>query len=342
MMLHLTLLLLFACTALTHAEDAAAWQARLEALAKLSDSLGGQALLVKRDGKIFWESYANGGGREVAQKIYSGTKAFWGLAALAAAEKGILKLDEPASSTLTEWEADQQKSRILTRQLMDFTSGLPAMPELHANEYPNRTSAAMKARAGYAPGVKFIYGPASLQVFHELLRRKLDGKATIRFLEREVLSPLSLSSQRYLPDAHGTPLLASGFLLTARQWAGMGRVLLEKGEPVLDEDDDLFAEVLRGSKANPAYAFGIWNNLAAAKKEARELDVETMLDRKLAAQSWKNLCLSKTAPPDLLACIGSYGQRLYAVPSQRLLIVRLGKGGQFRDAPFLKKLFTVP
>lgn len=64
-----------------------------------------------------------------------------------------------------------------------------------------------------------------------------------------------------------------------------------------------------------------------------------MMERKLIAQSWKNICLSKIAPADLVACIGSYGQRLYVVPSKKLVIVRHGKGGDFKDAPFLKALF---
>jgi hypothetical protein len=65
-----------------------------------------------------------------------------------------------------------------------------------------------------------------------------------------------------------------------------------------------------------------------------------MMERKLMSQSWRNICLSKTAPAELVACIGSYGQRLYVVPSKKLVIVRLGKGGQFKDAPFLKALFA--
>jgi CubicO group peptidase (beta-lactamase class C family) len=213
------------------------------------------------------------------------------------------------------------------------------MPELHENDHPNRTAAALKARSLAQPGERFFYGPANLQVFHEVLARKLKKKTPTRFLEREVLSPLGLGSQRYLPDGKGVPLLAAGWMQTARQWSGMGRVILEKGEPVLDEDDGFFAEAMKGGKANEAYAFGFWNNHAAESKSSREIDVETMMERKLIAQSWKNICLSKIAPADLVACIGSYGQRLYVVPSKKLIIVRLGKGGDFKDAPFLKALF---
>jgi CubicO group peptidase (beta-lactamase class C family) len=304
-----------------------------------SVKMGGMAFLVKVNGKIVRETYTNGGGKDIPQKIYSGTKAFWSLTALVAAEEGILKLDEPVADTIGEWADDKTKGKIVIRDLLNFTSGLSPMPELHENDHPNRTAAVLKARSLAQPGERFFYGPASLQVFHEVLARKLKKKTPTRFLEREVLSPLGLGSQRYLPDGKGVPLLAAGWMQTARQWSGMGRVILEKGEPVLDEDDGFFAEAMKGGKANEAYAFGFWNNHAAESKSSREIDVETMMERKLIAQSWKNICLSKIAPADLVACIGSYGQRLYVVPSKKLVIVRLGKGGDFKDAPFLKALF---
>jgi CubicO group peptidase (beta-lactamase class C family) len=321
-------------------EDLEALKARITAAAKYSVEQGGEALIVKVSGKTIWETYAGDGGKYVPQRIYSGTKAYWGLAALVAVEDGILKLDEKVEDTITEWQGNKTKSQITVRELLDFSSGLPALPGLHENEYPDRTAAALKAGSLTSAGRSFIYGPAALQVFHEVLARKLKAKkqSPTRFLERQVLSPLGLGSQRYLPDGHGVPLLASGFMQTARQWSAMGRVMLEKGEPVLDEDEGLLAEVLKGSKANAAFAFGFWNN--HARDQDHEVDVETMLDRKWSSQSWRGACLSKAAPGDLIACIGSYGQRLYAVPSRKLMIVRLGKKAQFKDAVFLKKIFA--
>jgi CubicO group peptidase (beta-lactamase class C family) len=303
---------------------------------------GGQAFLVRVNGKIIRETYSEGGGRDIPQKIYSGTKAFWSLTALVAAEQGILKLDEAVAETLPEWSRQTNKSKIVVRDLLNFTSGLSPMPELHENDHPDRTTAALNARILAQPGDRFFYGPASLQVFHEVLARKLKKKTPIRFLEREVLSPLGLPPQRYLPDGKSVPLLAAGWMQTARQWSAIGRVILEKGGPVLDEEEGFVEEILKGGKANEAYAFGFWNNRAAQSKSSREIDVETMMERKLVAQSWRNICLSKIAPAELIACIGSYGQRLYVLPSRRLVIVRLGKGETFKDAPFLKALFQKP
>ena len=41
---------------------------------------------------------------------------------------------------------------------------------------------------------------------------------------------MQLGPQRYLDDRAGNPLLAAGFVLTARQWAKMGQLVLERGQ----------------------------------------------------------------------------------------------------------------
>ena len=74
------------------------------------------------------------------------------------------------------------------------------------------------------PGSAFIYGPAALQVFHQLLKEKLRDQTPTHFLERRVLHRLGLGPQRYLPDRADNPLLATGFILTAREWAKVGRM----------------------------------------------------------------------------------------------------------------------
>lgn len=304
----------------------------IQAAAAYSAAHGGHALLIKQNGKILHESYTNGHTKSEPHRIYSGTKAFWGLTAFAAEKDGLFSFDERVSDTITEWQGDKRKSQITVRQLLDFSHGLEPMFGLHENTFPDRTASALKARSVASSGKSFIYGPAALQVFHELLARKLQRKQTpIRYLERKVLSPLGLGSQRYLPDQHGAPLLAAGFMQTARQWSELGTWML-KHEDILMK--------LQGSSTNTAFAFGFWNNHSAESKAAREVDAEAMLDKKWQQQSWRNACLSRSAPSDLIACIGSYGQRLYIVPSMKLVIVRLAKDLKPNDAQMLRLLFS--
>ena len=64
-----------------------------------------------------------------------------------------------------------------------------------------------------------------------------------------------------------------------------------------------------------------------------------MLHEKWPKQQWRNACLCRNAPSDLVASIGSGAQRLYVVPSQDLVIVRQGKDSAFSDAEFLRLFF---
>jgi len=184
------------------------------------------------------------------------------------------------------------------------------------------------------PGSAFIYGPAALQVFHQVLKEKLRGDSPTRYLERRVLHRLGLSPQRYLADHAGNPLLATGWILTARQWAKLGRVILANGAPVISKSS--LAQCWRGTTANRAFSLAWWNNRAAPN--GREFDFEQMLILKWQNQEWDDACLCRDAPGDLVACIGSEGQRLYVIPSLQLIVVRQADGGSFLDAHFLRLL----
>ena len=64
-----------------------------------------------------------------------------------------------------------------------------------------------------------------------------------------------------------------------------------------------------------------------------------MLEEGRRDQRWGGAFLCRSAPKDLVASIGSMGQRLYVVPSLDLVIVRMGKGAKFSDPEFLRLLF---
>lgn len=301
----------------------------VRAAAAYSKSQGGKSFLALQNGEVLFEQSANEG-----HKIFSGTKAFWGLAALAAAEDGLLSLDERVAETIPAWQADPRKARVTIRQLLDFSAGLEPVYRLHHDNPGDRDAIALRAPIVASPGSTFIYGPATLQVFHAVLKEKLKGEPPTRYLERRVLRRMGLGSQRYLKDSAGNPLLAAGWILTARQWAKIGEVMLRSGAPVVSGRS--MAECARGSGANRAFGFGWWNNRNAPG--GREFDIESMLIPKWHRQSWGGTVLCRAAPSEVMACIGSGYQRLYVIPSMNLVVVRFGSGRRFSDAQFLSLL----
>ena len=301
----------------------------VRAAAAYSNSHRGASLLIVQNGKTLHEQNAND-----ARKIYSGTKAFWCLAGLAAAQDGLLSLDERVADTIPEWRNDPRKSRVTIRQLLDFSGGLEPGYRLHRDNPGNRDAIAIKLPIVGEPGSAFIYGPSQLQVFHAVLKAKLRGKEPTSYLERRVLGKLGLGRQRYLKDSAGNPLLAAGWALSARQWAKIGQLAVNGGSPVVNSST--FVQAVRGSSANAAYSFGWWNNRNAPS--GREFDFEAALTPKWHSQSWSNAAICNAAPADLVMCVGSRNQRLYAIPSLGLVVVRHGNGGSFSDARFLRIL----
>ena len=322
------------CVAAANASAANLDPAAVRKAAEYSAGHRGTSFIAIQNGRTLLEEYPGDATEATPQRIYSGTKAFWNLAALAAKDDGILNLDERVADTIASWREDRRKSRVTIRQLLDFSCGLAPGFGLQVNEYGNRDRTALRLPIVTEPGRAFIYGPAALQVFHQVLKEKLGKKTPTEYLERRVLRRMKLGPQRYLDDRAGNPLLAAGFTLTARQWARMGQLVLNQGKPVVRPKT--LEECWRGSLANRAFSLGWWNNRAAPR--GREFDFEAMLKPKWSRQDWNDACLCRDAPPDLVACIGSGYQRLYVIPSLNLIVVRQGAGGRFSDAQFLRLL----
>jgi len=304
--------------------------------AKYSESKRGVSMLVMQNGRTIFEHYANGGSAGRRWPIFSGTKSFWGIAALAGVRDGLFKLDDLVSDTITEWKSDPLKSQITIRQLLSQTDGIEGASRLHRSSIRDRNAMAIRLPVLAKPGSAFIYGPSHLQIFSELLRRKLNDRATTDYMESRVLNRLGLSHLEYKRDARGNPLLATGFELTAREWARLGELVLGRGNyhgrQVVPAD--LVRAAFSGSQANPSYGLTFWLNLEASS--GREADMERMLDLPWQSAQWTDVCICKDAPADMVVALGSGYQRLFIIPSLSATIVRQGSNAKFSDAHFLR------
>ena len=112
--------------------------------AKYSESKRGVSMLVIQNGRTIFEHYANGGSARGKWPIFSGTKSFWGIAALAAAREGLFKLDDPVSDTITEWKSDPRKSQITIRELLNQTDGIEGASRLQRASIRDRNAMAIR------------------------------------------------------------------------------------------------------------------------------------------------------------------------------------------------------
>jgi len=304
--------------------------------AKYSESRRGVSILVIQNGRTIFEHYANGGSVNGKWPIFSGTKSFWGIAALAAVRDGLFKLDDLVSDTITEWKTDPRKSQITIRQLLSQTDGIEAASRLQRPSIRDRNTMAIRLPSIAEPGSAFIYGPSHLQIFADLLRRKLKGRSTIAYFEAHVSNRLGLHRLNYKKDSLGNPLVATGFELTAHEWARLGELVLGNGNYHGRQivPAPLLREAFTGSQVNPSYGLTFWLNQQAPN--GPEADMERMLDLPWQTAQWRDVCICKDAPADMVVALGSGYQRLFVIPSLKAIIVRQGSNAKFSDAHFLR------
>src|SRR5438876_754039 len=111
--------------------------------AQYSERRRGVSMLVIQNGRTVFEHYANGGSATGRWPIFSGTKSFWGIAALAAVRDGFFKLDDPVSDMIAEWKSDSRKSQITIRQLLNQTDGIEGASRLQRASIRDRNAMAI-------------------------------------------------------------------------------------------------------------------------------------------------------------------------------------------------------
>jgi len=267
-----------------------------------------EALLVVVDGDTLIERYANGYDPATPHPLYSGTKSFWGPAAAAACDDGLLALDEPVAATIDAWREDARKARVTIRDLLALTSGIGFGGLGRTVPTYER---AMAVPIKDEPGERFTYGGIPLQVFGAVLARKLGprGATPHAYLQERLLGPIGLLIGSWRTLADGTQPLPTGAFTRAREWVKFGRLVLERGRwngSALIREASL-AACFAGSPANPHYGLGWW---------LHPLD----------------------GAPDVVYASGAGGQGMYVIPSQRAVVVRFGRSASYKHATFLKRL----
>jgi CubicO group peptidase (beta-lactamase class C family) len=219
---------------------------------------------------------------------------------------------------------------------LNQTDGIEPDPHLHSQSIRDRNTVAIQLPLVASPGSAFAYGPSHLQIFSEVLRRKLNGASTISYIRENVLSPLGLTGLEFKKDGRGNPLPASGFELSAREWARFGELVLNRGNYGGKQivPSSLLAQAFTGSAVNSSYGLTLWLNRNAPS--GREIDIEKELDLKWQRAHWFGICVCRAAPPDMVVALGSDYQRLFIIPSMNALIVRQGMSAKFSDGYFLR------
>lgn len=309
--------------------------ARYEEAAAYSEAHRGWALMILEGDEVVFETGQNGHGLDEPHHLFSGTKSFTCALFVAAEADGLLTADERVRDTIPE--LPDAADALTTDHLLHLTSGMrqPLALTLDAGLVDQRIedkyAYAIEQPWKTAPGEVFDYGPSHFNVFGELVTRKLDGDP-LAYLEERVLDPIGLKTAGWARDPAGNPQLSQGAWTTVNEWAKYGVLARDDGEflgqRVLPEGG--LHSCFVGSDANPAYGRTWWLN------EDVDDDVELVSESRLEEDG---RIIWNEGPADLVAAAGHDDQRLYVIPSEDLVIVRLGDGGRgFVDAELLSRI----
>lgn len=285
-----------------------------------------RAVIVMHAGEIVAERYGEGYGPKTKFVGWSMSKTVTGVLVGMLVADGRLHLDR--APPIPRWQrAGDPRSEITVRQLMQMRSGL----QHEESAEPVYTSAEVRMMfldgrddmAGWAeaqpleaePGRKFDYSTPTAVILADVATRILapEGTAAQRqramdeFLRARLAVPLGLESLTAEYDAAGTMMGGSMIWATARDWARFGEFLRHKGS-------------VRGAQIVPR---GWIEFMIGPSPRAPDYGGQLWLNRD--SETERNMLFPDQGPPGLFAAIGHLGQYVLVSPSQKLVVVRLGK-----------------
>jgi CubicO group peptidase (beta-lactamase class C family) len=281
------------------------------------------AFIVARDGRIVHERYWEGFVPSSRFSTASMHKTVMALAFGPAVAAGRIGLDDPVGRFLPEWKNDP-RGAITVGQLLRMESGLAAPPtaldpsSLGAQLMfaPDIRAVALRFPGGGPPGREFAYANVNSQLAGMALDAATAGRYA-DWLSRVLWRPIGASDAAlWLDRPGGTPHFFCCLQASARDWLRVGELIRNRGRvgsrqviPAAWIDT-----VTTPSPNNPNFGMQIWRGspYAAERRYARTIPMTVK-----AAEPF--------ARDDVIFLDGAGGQRVYIIPSEKLVVVRIGQ-----------------
>lgn len=281
-----------------------------------------RAIVVMKAGRIIAERYADGIGPETQLLGFSMTKSMTSALTGILVRQGKLKLDGPAP--IAAWQdPDDPRHAITVDQLLRHTAGIALGSSLQASlgsalepvntmKYAEDDMASLAERAplATAPGTAWNYHDGNFVILAHLLRDAAGGKpaAALAFARRELFAPLGMRHVTLQLDAAGTIEGSGSMLASARDWARFGQLYLDDG-------------VVAGKRILPDG----WVNYSASATPNAWVGIGAGFWTNQGDSFGAKFRIKHGWPRDAFFAKGTIGQYTIVIPSERLVIVRLGR-----------------
>jgi len=272
-----------------------------------------RAVLILYDGNIVAEQYAPGFDKTTVMLGWSMSKSLTGAMIGILVNQSKLSIEEKAP--VAAW-SNSDKNNITIKNLLQQTSGLD-----FTENYTRPSSVTkMLFRKGdmsaytaslplkYKPGTVFNYSSGNSNILSQIIREVVGEKDYAAFPYKELFYKIHAYSFLLEPDASGTYIGSSYSYATARDFARFGLLYYNNGtwngQQVLP--GNWVRESVQPSAADKRkhYGFQFWLN---------------GFDENDSTRRWY-----PDVPADMFFCDGYGGQDVYVIPSEKLVVVRLG------------------
>jgi CubicO group peptidase (beta-lactamase class C family) len=281
-----------------------------------------RAIVVMKDGRVIAERYADGIGIDTPLLGFSATKSVMSALAGILVRKGALKLHEPVP--IAAWQGPDDPRRAITLDhLLRHTAGLALGSSLQASlasalEPVNRMKFMESDMAAYAesmplqtaPGTAWNYHDGNTVILAHLIRQAAGGSAAdmMRLARQELFGPLGVRHVALEFDAAGNAEASSQMLASARDWARFGQLYLNDG-------------VVGGKRILPEG----WVKYSAAPTPGAWVGMGAGFWTNVGDSFGADYRAERGVPRDAFFAKGTIGQYVMIVPSEKLVIVRLGR-----------------
>ena len=282
-----------------------------------------RAVVVLQDGKLVSERYANGFNAQTPLLGWSMTKS------VTNAMIGMMVLDKKLEihkpAPVIEWQNDA-RAKITIDQLLRMSSGLAFVEDYTSPSDATNMLFRSKGAGAFAIGGKveaepdtvWSYSSGTSNILQEIIRRQFPNHADyLAFPHTRLFQKLGMTSTILEPDASGTYVGSSFMYATARDWAKFGQLYLQDG-------------VWNGERLLPEG----W--VAYSSTETPHSDGT------YAAHFWIGHN-DPELPKDAFMAQGFEGQTVAIIPSQNIVIVRLGLthgDAVYDDVAFVKSILA--
>lgn len=263
-----------------------------------------RGIVVLYQGQLIGEKYANYVDKDKRLLGWSMTKSITSTMAGLMVRDGYFQLNDQAP--VPEWR-DTPKEKITYKNLLQMSSGLEFEEEYGGYSDANRMLwlsdnagiVTIPKPLGAEPGDKWYYSSGTTNLLMHLMRSYFDSEQDyLDYLNKQLFEKIGAGTFLIEPDAAGTMVGSSFGWASARDWAKVGQLYLNKG---------------------------YWDGTSVIPESWVSFVQEDAKDAKdvYGGQFWLNNPHPKL-PKDTYYMGGFHGQRVLIIPSEELVVVRLG------------------